>query len=119
MCCYFSTPVPVGDQLYLVTGQVFPPKAALRCVEGKSGKELWKKENVGKYHATLMRTGDDKLLMLKEDGDLVLLEASAKEYVELAKAKVCGTTWAHPALSDGRLYVRDDKELSCWKLAAD
>jgi outer membrane protein assembly factor BamB len=31
----------------------------------------------------------------------------------LARSKVCGPTWAHPALSDGRVYLRDDKELIC------
>jgi outer membrane protein assembly factor BamB len=119
LCCYFSTPVPVGKHLYLVTGQVLLPQATLRCVEIATGKELWKKEGVGKYHATLLRTGDDKLLMLTESGDLVLFEPNAKEYRELARAKVCGTTWAHPALCDGLLYVRDDKELSCWKITSE
>jgi hypothetical protein len=28
----------------------------------------------------------------------------------LARAKVCGANWAHLALADGRLYMRDDKE---------
>jgi hypothetical protein len=36
----------------------------------------------------------------------------------LPTAKVCGQTWAHPALSDGRLYVRDGKELVCVELGA-
>ena len=36
-----------------------------------------------------------------------------KAYKELSRAKVCGETWAHPALVDGRVYLRDDKELVC------
>jgi outer membrane protein assembly factor BamB len=43
----------------------------------------------------------------------MLLEPSFQEYKELAKAKVCGETWAHPALADGRLYVRDGENLVC------
>ena len=31
---------------------------------------LWTKPKVGKYHAALLRTGDDKLLMLDDGGDL-------------------------------------------------
>ena len=55
--------------------------------------------------------------MLEEAGDLVLLDASAKEYHELARSKVCGKTWAHPAIANGRLYVRDDGgELVCVEL---
>jgi outer membrane protein assembly factor BamB len=116
---YFSTPVPVGtDHIYMVTGAnplSFGKKAfaTLRCIEAKSGKELWNRPKVGKYHACLLRTGDSKLLMLEEAGDLVLLDPSPKEYRELARSKVCGETWAHPALSDGWLYIRDKKELIC------
>jgi outer membrane protein assembly factor BamB len=118
LTCYFSTPVAVGkDHLYMVTGSIFG-SAALRCVEVKTGKELWSKPKVGKYHAALMRTGDDKLLMLDDDGNLMLLEPNAKEYKELARAKVAGAPpiWAHPALSDGKLFVRDAKELICVQL---
>jgi outer membrane protein assembly factor BamB len=119
LTCYFSTPVPVGsDYVYLVTGNnplAFGRRseAILRCIETKTGKELWKRPNVGKYHASLLRTGDNKLLMLEEKGDLVLLDPSPKEYQELARSKVCGTTWAHPAMANGRLYVRDNKEVIC------
>lgn len=117
--CYFSTPVPVGkDHIYLVTGGLLPPpKVTLRCVETATGKELWNKAGVGRYHASLLRTGDDKLLMLDDSGNLLLLQPNAKEYQEFARAKICGTTWAHPALSDGRLYLRDEKELICVQLA--
>ena len=122
LTCYFSTPVPVGkEHIYLVTGtppQGFgtKPEATLHCIEAATGKGLWKRPKVGKYHASLLRTGDDKLLLMEEAGQLVLLDPSPKKYHELARAKVCGETWAHPALADGRLYVRDDKEVICLQL---
>jgi outer membrane protein assembly factor BamB len=117
LTCYFSTPVTVGkDHLYMVTGSILPPSATLRCVEFQTGKELWSKPKIGKYHAALLRTADDKLLLLDDAGNLILLDANPKEYRELARAKICGPTWAHPALADGRLYLRDDKELICLQL---
>jgi outer membrane protein assembly factor BamB len=120
LTCYFSTPVPVGtEHVYLVTGNnplTMKPEATLRCIETGTGKELWKRPKVGKFHASLLRTGDNKLLLLEEAGDLVLLNPSPKEYRELARAKVCGQTWAHPALANGRLYIRDNKELICVQL---
>jgi outer membrane protein assembly factor BamB len=117
LTCYFSTPVAVGkEHLYMVTGSIGQPSATLRCVDAKTGKELWSRPKVGRYHAALVRTGDDKLLMLEDTGHLVLLEPNAKEYKELARAKVCGDTWAHPALTDGRLYLRDDREILCVQL---
>jgi outer membrane protein assembly factor BamB len=120
---YFTTPVAVGtDHVYLVTGTTpnflkpTPPQADLHCVEAATGKTLWTRPKVGQYHASLLRTGDDKLLMLEDGGDLVLLDPSPKEYRELARAKVCGATWAHPALAGGKLYLRDDKEVICLRL---
>src|SRR5262249_2627313 len=123
LTCYFSTPVAVGtEQIYLVTGSSpipfskEPPEATLRCVEPATGKVLWSKPKVGEYHGCLLRTGDNKLLMLDDAGNLMLLEPNTKEYRELARSKVCGKTWAHPALVDGRLHVRDEKELLCLQL---
>lgn len=114
LTCYFSTPIPVGEGLYLVTGTKPPAlrtSATLYCLDAGTGAVRWKRDNVGKYHATLLRTGDGKLLLLEEKGRLALLAPDAKEYRELASATVCGTTWAHPALANGRLFVRDDREL--------
>jgi outer membrane protein assembly factor BamB len=122
LTCYFSTPVAVGpDHLYIVTGTKPPAlrtETTLHCIEIQTGKELWQKPKVGQYHASLLRTGNDKLLMLEDTGSLVLLDPNPKEYRELARTSVCGSTWAHPALSNGRLYVRDEKELICLQLAA-
>jgi outer membrane protein assembly factor BamB len=121
LTCYFSTPVPVGrDQIYLVTGTKPPAvfsEAKLHCVETSTGKDLWPQPKVvGKYHASLLRTGDNKLLLLEEAGNLVLLDPDPREYRELARARICDETWAHPALANGRLYVRDQKEVICLRL---
>ncbi len=115
--CYFSTPVALGkDTLYMVTGSLLSKTAVLRCVDATSGTEHWKRDNVGKYHATLLRTGDNKMLLVEEKGDLVLFDPSNKAYTELSRSKICGSTWAHPALANGRLYIRDAKELICVEL---
>ncbi|VTS07135.1 PQQ-like beta-propeller repeat protein [Tuwongella immobilis] len=111
---YFTTPVPfAGNTLLMVTGQIIPPPTAtLRCVDVVTGKELWKRKPVGKYHATLIGLGNGEVLMLEETGDLVLIAANSKEYTEKARAKrICGETWAHPALVDGTLIVRTANSL--------
>jgi outer membrane protein assembly factor BamB len=117
LTCYFSTPIPVGKKhVYVVTGMIgFRPTSALHCVEVETGKVLWSKPKVGKYHAALLRTGNDKLLMLSDLGDLVLFDPDPKEYKELARGRVVKgeQIWAHPALADGKVYFRDEKELIC------
>lgn len=118
LTCYFSTPVAVGDYLYMVNGEAKFPGGTLtlRCVETKTGKVMWEKKDVGTYHAALVKTGDGKLLMHDDKGNLKLLEPNAEEYKELATAKVCGETWAHPAVSDGKVYLRDNKNLYCFQV---
>jgi hypothetical protein len=51
--------------------------------------------------------------MHSDNGDVVLIDPNPKEFRELARSKVCGETWAHPAIADGRIYVRDARELIC------
>jgi outer membrane protein assembly factor BamB len=118
LTCYFSTPVPVGaENIYMVTGTLsFTPTSSLCCVDARTGKVLWTKDGVGKYHACLTRTADNKLLMVEEAGNLVLVDPNPAKYVELCRAKICGETWAHPAIANGRLYIRDQKELVCVEL---
>lgn len=117
--CYFSTPVAAGQgHLYMLNGKLaINPTITLRCVETATGKVKWERPDVGKYHAALVRTADDKLLMLDDDGRLTLFAADPGGYKELAKAKVCGPTWAHPALAGGKVYLRDEKELMCVPVA--
>lgn len=119
LTCYFSTPAAVGDSLYMVNGQAFSksPTITLRCVELKTGNVAWEKPKVGRYHAAIVRTGNGKLLMLDDNGYVTLIDPDPKEYKELARSKVCGPTWAHPALVGGKLYLRDEKELLCVPLA--
>ena len=119
LTCYFSTPIPVGKKhVYVVTGTLIFPTSTLHCVEVETGKILWSKPKVGRYHAAMLKTGDDKLLMLSDLGDLVLIEPDAKEYKELCRAKVVKgeQIWAHPALCDGKVYFRDEKELICLQM---
>lgn len=121
LTCYFSTPVVVGDYLYMVNGEAKFPGGTLtmRCVEAKSGKVMWEKADVGTYHAAFVKTGDGKLLLHDDKGHLKLLEPNEKGYKELASSKVCGTTWAHPAISDGKVYLRDEKTLYCLQVGSE
>lgn len=115
LTCYFSTPVVVGKQMYMVNGAatLTNPSITLRCVELDTGKVLWEKPKIARYHAAIIKTGNNRLLMLDDNGMLSIFEPDAKEYKPLAKSKVCGPTWAHPALVDGKVYLRDDKSLIC------
>jgi hypothetical protein len=114
LSCHYDTPVLVGDHLYGLDGRQEGGGARLRCVEWKSGEVKW---SVDRFGCASTLAVDGGLLAVTERGELVRFEASPKSYKELARAKVLdGVTRAAPALSDGRLFVRDDKRLVCVKL---
>ncbi|CAN5486445.1 PQQ-like beta-propeller repeat protein [soil metagenome] len=116
LTCFFSTPVVVDKHLYMINGvkgnkSAFDAAVNLRCVELATGKMIWEKPSVGRYHAALVKLKDNTLLMHDDNGYLSLIASNPKEYQELARTKVCGPTWASPAVVDGVVYLRDNKNL--------
>jgi outer membrane protein assembly factor BamB len=86
----------------------------LRCVEWKTGKVLWKQEDLGT--GALILAGD-KLLILSERGQLIMAEATGERFKELGRKQLVGVeTRAHPALSGGRIFLRDKNVLVCAEL---
>ena len=49
----------------------------------------------------------DKILILTDSGQLVLIPADPAECREISRAQVCAMNWCNPAYADGRLYLRD------------
>ena len=110
----YNTPVFVGDFLYGIDGRADGGGARLRCVEWATGAVKWSKDGFG--CASVMAV-DGGLLALTQDGELVRFDADSKLYTERARAKVLDApSRAAPALSDGRLFIRDEKKLVCVKL---
>jgi outer membrane protein assembly factor BamB len=89
------------------------------CVDANTGKLKWTQPGFGlgrKDYASTIATGKN-LLVLTEDGNLLLLAANPEKYTELGRVQVCGNTWSHPAYANGRLFVRDGRSLQCFDLA--
>src|SRR5262249_42892700 len=108
---YFSTgtPGPTGTALVVTNEAVPPPRADLRCFDVANGDQLWHKKGLGYFHVGVIATGNGKLLLLDDAGNLMLAEATRDEFKQLAKSRVCRGTLANPALAGGRVYVRDDE----------
>ena len=107
----YNTPVRVGEFVFGIDGRQEGKAARLRCIEWKTGKVLWSQEKFGL--ASLIAV-DGGILAVNEDGESIRFEASEKKYTEKARATLLtGVVRAAPALSDGRLYVRNQKELVC------
>jgi outer membrane protein assembly factor BamB len=111
----YCTPIATGGHLYGIDGRDDMPPADLVCIAEETGRELWREKNFG-YGTLLM--ADGKLLAAKTDGELVLMRATPAGTAVLARARpLPGTVRALPALSAGRLYLRDDTTLTCLDLA--
>ena len=81
----------------------------LRCVDFATGKTCWDKTGLGKGSVLL---ADGRLIVLGGRGDLVLLEATPRGYVEASRCKPLeAPTLTAPALADGLLYVRNENVL--------
>lgn len=111
MSSQYTTCVRHGEHLYGVHGRADGGESSLRCFDPKTGDILWSRDGFGVAHAIL---ADDKLLLIKDDGMLVLVRPNPRQYEELASAQVLKkTVRALPALSDGRLYLRDTHRFIC------
>ncbi len=110
----YTTCVESGGYLFGVHGRQDGPPAELRCIDPHSRKILWAEPSFG--YATLIRA-DNKLLIMKTDGTLVLAAANPNQYEELARMRVCdNVTRALPALAEGLFFVRDTRVLKCFDL---
>lgn len=116
---YFSTGCPgPKDAVLILTNQLVPlPRTDLRCLDIATGNELWKKQGLGYFHLGVITTGDGKLLFLDDSGNLTLAEISRAEFKQLSKSPVSRGTLTSPALCDGHVFVRDDKDIICLRLA--
>src|SRR5258706_3971999 len=87
---------------------------SLRCVEFKTGKVRW---DVGGFHAGTITLAGDHLLILRESGELILAAASPAGYKPISKAKpLPARVRSHPAIANGRIYIRNEKTLVCLNL---
>lgn len=109
---HWTTPVCKDGYLYGLYGRGKTAEAPLSCIEIATGKEMWSKAGFGGGGATILVGGN--VLVQTDRGPLVLVEASPKQYRELARAQVFGgQCWTMPAVSDGKIYARNTKEGYC------
>jgi outer membrane protein assembly factor BamB len=105
-----STPVFVGGFLYSQG-----PQKDFVCADAKTGELKWTQPGFGKENSSVIAI-ENKLLVLTDSGELVSISATPKKYSELGRIQVCGKNWNFPAFADGKLYVRDSRELACFDL---
>ena len=103
-------------------------RGVFRCLDFQTGQEHWSVGNdrprrnsdvtqgdepwIG--HATVI-AADGKLILFNDLGELILAKATKERFEQLGRVSVLGgeICWTQPALSNGRLFVRNQSRAAC------
>ena len=106
---YVPSPILYGDNLYLTTD-----RGILTCLDAKTGAVKYEGGRVpipATFTASPVAFGD-KILLTSEDGDTFMVKAGAKHEV-LGSNSVGEPVYASPAIADGLIFIRGEKNLYC------
>ncbi|MCH7725734.1 MAG: PQQ-binding-like beta-propeller repeat protein [Planctomycetes bacterium] len=105
---HFSTSVLYEDHLYGFD------ETRLVCMELTTGNVLWRAKGFRKGSLVV---ADGHLIILGENGKLALAEATPAAYRKKASYRMSrNRCWTVPTLANGRLYVRDQEQITCLDL---
>ncbi|HUD49510.1 MAG TPA: PQQ-binding-like beta-propeller repeat protein [Candidatus Baltobacteraceae bacterium] len=106
--------VRVGDYLY-----GYSDGKGWVCQEFRTGRLVWRDEGVGKGSLTC---ADGHLYLRSEGGHgaIALVEATPQGYTEASRFdqpdRSQESSWPHPVIAGGRLYLRDQDVLLCYNV---
>jgi outer membrane protein assembly factor BamB len=106
---YVPSPILYGDYLYLTTD-----RGVLTCIDAKTGEVKYEGGRIP-IPATFTASPvafDGKILMTSEDGDTFIVKAGPKHEI-LGTNSVGEPVYASPAIADGRIYIRGEKNIYC------
>ena len=125
---HWSTPIYVDGYLYAFSGRN-EPDARFRCVELKTGKLMWDRDERWRPHSYRQPEvygrgsailAEGKLVVIGEGGLLGLFRPNPQKAEEISRWQVPSLEhpcWAAPVLSHKRLYLRSEGHLVCLDLA--
>ncbi|HEX5602669.1 MAG TPA: PQQ-binding-like beta-propeller repeat protein [Pyrinomonadaceae bacterium] len=106
---YVPSPILYGDYLYLTTD-----RGILTCIDAKTGEVKYEGGRIP-IPATFTASPvafEGKILMTSEDGDTFIVKAGPKHEI-LGTNSIGEPVYASPAIADGRIFIRGEKNLYC------
>lgn len=108
--------VRLGDYIYAGVGHNngFP-----LCLDWNTGKVVWRKDRGPGSESAALIAADGQLYFRYQNGIMALIGATPEGYTEHGVFKlpsVDGPSWSHPAIHDGKLYLRDQDTLLCYDI---
>jgi len=113
--------VRVGDYVYLGSQH---NKGNPACVDLRTGAIQWKEDaNVGKGDGSAAVAAADGMLYFRyQNHVMALIKADPKEFTLVSSFKLPEwsrkNSWQHPAIANGRLYIRDQDKLHAFDIKA-
>jgi outer membrane protein assembly factor BamB len=90
------------------------------CAEVKTGKVVWRKDKRGPGEGSAAVTyADGHLYFRFQNGVMALVEATPDKYQEISTFRIPNAgspSWAHPVVTGGRLYLREQDTLWCYSV---
>jgi outer membrane protein assembly factor BamB len=113
---FMSNPVLIGETLFglseRVSGQYF-------AIDARTGKVLWLGEPREATNTAIVKAGD-LLFLLNDDAELIVAKSSRTEFKPLKRYTVADSaTWAQPAISGNRIFIKDADSLALWIIEGD
>jgi len=110
---FLSNPVIIGDTLFglshLNSGQFF-------AIDASTGRVLWLDRPRRATNSALVKA-DDLLFFLNDDAELIVARSSRTGFEPLKSYSVADSaTWAQPAISGKRIFIKDVSSLALWSL---
>jgi len=94
---------------------------ALACLDFQTGNVLWDGRDSGAPKGSVA-LADGRLYYRSENGAMLLIEPSSKQYVERGRFEQPDRSkqpaWTHPVIANGKLYLRDQDALLCYDVKA-
>jgi outer membrane protein assembly factor BamB len=90
----------------------------LTALQFDTGRLAWRNRSVGKGAVTY---ADGHLYILSENNVVGLVQATPTSYVEKGRFEIPDSgwpAWAHPVVSGGRLYIRNQNSLAAYDVRA-
>lgn len=110
---FLSNPVVIGDTLFglseKASGQFF-------ALDAKTGKVLWLGKPREATNTAVVNAGG-VLFLLNDNGELIVATNSRTAFEPIKRYTVAeSATWAQPAISGNRIFVKDVSALTLWTL---
>ena len=103
---YVPSPIISGDYFLIVSDS-----GVGHCFDAKTGEIKWE-ERLREHHASLVGA-EGRVYFVNDQGVLRVVKPGAA-YELLAESEVGEKVFASPAMSEGQIFIRGDKSLTCY-----